>query len=134
MNNEQKINLIKKSIEEQTGKCEVMQTPDYISFYWKEETGMQRVQIPNSILYFLPIKESLEEQWIPVSERLPEKFQLALCTFREYGQDCIGSCQYINGEFIFNATLLEVPKMMDIGQQSVPKITHWQPLPNAPLK
>ncbi len=61
------------------------------------------------------------QKWIPVSERLPEKYTTVLCVWSRMPKDNFyGFARYQGGDTWY------------VHNEGMPKVTHWMPLPEPP--
>lgn len=113
-----------------------------VAHLWQHsETGRTRVVMPDQVvtadapwlvvgpLYLAPPQR--EPQWVPVAERLPEKFTEVLVAFA--GQMSIASTgQYTNSPHDKNGWCYPAENNGICDDGSDPVVTHWMPLPDAP--
>ena len=68
----------------------------------------------------------IAQQWIPVTERLPEKMGKYLCRY-VFGENT----EYPFEQVLWYYTAVEKPHFQNEGSMGL-RVTHWMPLPKAP--
>ena len=72
-----------------------------------------------------------ESRWIPVTERLPENYDMVICYTPVDGLMCVGFCHKYEwaGKMLLKWKIVTAMR----GTQTLTKkVTHWMPLPEPP--
>jgi len=63
-----------------------------------------------------------QSKWISVKDRLPEQ-ELSVLVYSPFVEDCVDKA------YLYNDVWYDISQSDDI-----PNVTHWQPLPEPPIK